>query len=51
MKRRYGSGAHDCRFLARPVDNPAEAMTEYYTLNQEELAAMASADTKKIEIR
>ncbi len=41
--------ADDSEFLARLADNPAEALTEYYTLNQEELAALASGDIKKIE--
>ena len=39
----------DSQFLARLADNPAEALTEYYTLTQEELAALASGDIKKIE--
>ena len=41
--------ADDSEFLARLADNPAEALTEYYTLTQEELAALASGDIKKIE--
>ena len=41
--------ADDSAFLARLADNPAEALTEYYTLTQEELAALASGDIKKIE--
>ena len=41
--------ADDSDFLARLADNPAEALTEYYTLTQEELAALASGDIKKIE--
>lgn len=41
--------ADDSKFLARLADNPAEALTEYYTLTQEELAALASGDIKKIE--
>ncbi|MBA7682274.1 hypothetical protein ES703_90623 [subsurface metagenome] len=41
--------ADDSKFLARLADNPAEALTEYYTLTQEELAALASGDMKKIE--
>jgi len=41
--------ADDSEFLARLADNPAEALTEYYTLTQEELVALASGDIKKIE--
>ena len=41
--------ADDSQFLARLADNPDEALTEYYTLTQEELAALASGDIKKIE--
>jgi len=41
--------ADDNEFLARLADNPAEALTEYYTLTREELAALASGDIKKIE--
>ena len=41
--------ADDSEFLARLADNPAEALTEYYTLTREELAALASGDIKKIE--
>ena len=41
--------ADDSKFLARLADNPAETLTEYYTLTQEELAALASGDIKKIE--
>ncbi len=41
--------ADDTESLARPDDNPAEALAEYYTLTQEELAALISGDIKKIE--
>ncbi|TRZ51968.1 MAG: hypothetical protein D4S01_03760 [Dehalococcoidia bacterium] len=41
--------ADDSRFLARLADNPYEALSEYYTLTQEELAALASGDIGKIE--
>ncbi len=41
--------ADDTEFLARLANNPAEALTEYYTLTQEELAALSSGDIKKIE--
>ena len=41
--------ADDSQFLARLANNPAEALREYYTLTQEELAALASGDIKKIE--
>ena len=40
--------ADDSQFLARLADNPAEAL-KYYTLSQEEMAAVASGDIKKIE--
>lgn len=41
--------ADDEKFLARLADNPAEALEEYYTLTQEEKAALASGDLRKIE--
>jgi len=41
--------ADDSQFLARLADNPSEALAEYYTLTQEELAALISGDIKKIE--
>ncbi len=41
--------ADDSGFLAQLSDNPAEALSEYYTLTNEELAALASGDIKKIE--
>jgi len=41
--------ADDSQFLARLADNPGEVLNEYYTLTQEELAALASGDIKKIE--
>ena len=41
--------ADDSEFLAQLADNPGEALAEYYTLTQEELAALASGDIKKIE--
>jgi len=41
--------ADDSKFLARLADNPNEALSEYYTLTSEELAALASGDIKKIE--
>jgi len=41
--------ADDSKFLARLADNPHEALSEYYTLTQEELAALASGDIRKIE--
>ena len=44
-----GRAADDSEFLARLADNPAGALTEYYTLTQEELAALVSGDIKKIE--
>jgi hypothetical protein len=41
--------ADDSRFLAQLADNPHEALSGYYTLTSEELAALASGDIKKIE--
>jgi hypothetical protein len=41
--------ADDSKFLAQLADNPHEALSEYYTLTSEELAALASGDIKKIE--
>jgi len=41
--------ADDSQFLARLADNPSEALSEYYTLTREEVAALVSGDIKKIE--
>jgi predicted ATPase len=41
--------ADDSEFLARLADNPTETLSEYYTLTQEEVAALVSGDIKKIE--
>jgi hypothetical protein len=41
--------ADDSRFLAQLADNPYEALSGYYMLTSEELAALASGDIKKIE--
>jgi len=41
--------ADDSKFLARLADNPTEALSEYYTLTPEEMAALAGGDIKKIE--
>ncbi len=41
--------ADDSQFLAQLADNPTEALSEYYTLTQEEAAALVSGDIKKIE--
>ena len=41
--------ADDSQFLARLADNPTETLNEYYTLTQEEVAALVSGDIKKIE--
>lgn len=41
--------ADDSEFLARLANNPNEALNGYYTLTQEEMAALASGDIKKIE--
>ena len=39
----------DSKFLAQLADNPAEALEGYYSLTQEETAALVSGDIKKIE--
>jgi len=41
--------ADDSAFLARLAEDPSEALSEYYTLTKEELAALASGDIRKIE--
>jgi hypothetical protein len=41
--------AEDSGFLAQLADNPTEALAGYYTLTQEEVAALVSGDIKKIE--
>jgi predicted ATPase len=41
--------ADDSQFLAQLADNPTEALSGYYTLTQEEVAALISGDIKKIE--
>ena len=41
--------ADDSDFLAQLADNPSEVLNKYYTLSQEELAALVSGDIKKIE--
>ena len=41
--------ADDSEFLARLAENPYEALNGYYTLTQEEMAALVSGDIKKIE--
>jgi len=41
--------ADDSQFLAQLADNPTEALSGYYTLTQEEVAALVSGDIKKIE--
>lgn len=41
--------ANDSQFLARLADDPGEALSEYYSLTQEEVAALASGDINKIE--
>jgi hypothetical protein len=44
-----GRAATESDFLARLAENPHEALKEYYSLNSEERAALASGDIKKIE--
>jgi hypothetical protein len=41
--------ADDSEFLARLSENPYSTLIEYYTLTQEEMAALISGDLKKIE--
>ncbi len=41
--------AEDSEFLARFASNPTEALSEYYALTQEEVAALVCGDIKKIE--
>jgi len=41
--------ADEPEFMSRMADNPHEALKEYYTLTQEEKAALASGDIQKIE--
>jgi hypothetical protein len=41
--------ADDREFLARLATNPSDALSEYYTLTHEELAALASGDIRKVE--
>jgi len=41
--------ADEPRFMARLADDSNEALKEYYTLTQEEKAALASGDIRKIE--
>ena len=41
--------ADDSQFLARLADDPGAALSEYYTLGPDEVAALASGDIKKIE--
>lgn len=41
--------ADEPEFMARLAENPHEALKEYYTLTQEEKAALASGDIRKIE--
>ena len=41
--------ASESEFLARLAEDPNEALKVYYTLTQEEKAALASGDIRKIE--
>ncbi len=41
--------AAESDFLARLAEDPHEALQEYYSLDSEERAALASGDIKKIE--
>ncbi len=41
--------AEDSEFMARLSANPGEALMEYFTLTQEQVAALVSGDIKKIE--
>jgi len=44
-----GRAAEDSQFLAKLANNPGQALDGYYTLTQEEVAALISGDIKKIE--
>lgn len=41
--------ADDSQFLAQLAENPVKAVTPYYSLTHEELAALVSGDIRKIE--
>lgn len=41
--------ADEPEFMARLADDPHKALKEYYTLTQEEKAALGSGDIQKIE--
>ena len=41
--------ADDSQFMAQLADDPGVALSQYYTLTHEELAALMSGDMKKIE--
>ena len=41
--------ANDSEFLAQLADNPTQALSGYYILTQEEVAALVSGDIKRIE--
>ena len=41
--------AEDSQFLSQLADNPAEALSSYYTLTRDELLALVTGDIKKIE--
>ena len=41
--------AEDSEFLAQLADNPEAALAGYYSLTQEEIAALVSGDIKRIE--
>jgi hypothetical protein len=41
--------ARESEFLAKLAEDPHEALSEYYSLTEEERAALASGDIKRIE--
>ena len=41
--------ANESEFMARLAEDPHEALKEYYSLTNEEKAALASGDIRKIE--
>jgi hypothetical protein len=41
--------AEDTKFQTQLADNPTEALSLYYTLTPEEMAALVSGDIKRIE--
>ena len=49
IREALARAADDSNFSAQLADNAGEALFEYYTLTQKELAALLSGDMKEIE--